>query len=148
LNGGGTRPRNTAIDNKLLSCYSYFERSSTLSETKGFVIESENGTFLVKGLFWYPRERPQDAYVHAENEIETIRELSRGWPVKPTKMYQAIFTEGCGVVILGEPCAFKPPLDKIKQLHQADVEKGACIYCHRPMAEWEPMEECPVRTAE
>lgn len=39
----------------------------------------------------------------------------------------------------------KPPLGKIKLLHQASEEMGPCRYCGKPMSLWKPMEQCPKR---
>ncbi len=38
--------------------------------------------------------------------------------------------------------AQKPPLEKIKLLHQAVIENGDCMYCGKPMKDWKPMEVC------
>ena len=42
----------------------------------------------------------------------------------------------------------KPPLGKPRLLHQAYEETGQCLYCMKPMDDWEPFERCYVREAQ
>src|SRR3989344_7096954 len=35
-----------------------------------------------------------------------------------------------------------PPLGRIRQLHQAAEEGGPCMFCSKPMRQWQTGEEC------
>lgn len=39
----------------------------------------------------------------------------------------------------------RPPLGKSPNLHQAYEGTDICLYCGKPVKEWRPLEDCPVR---
>lgn len=55
---------------------------------KGYIYESEKGTFLSSSLFWFPHTLPQQAWVH-KIPPEKMAKLSSEWGNKPSKYYVA-----------------------------------------------------------
>ena len=53
---------------------------------KGYVLESNDGSFLTRDLFWYPHEDIKDAFVHPEENLRTILEE---WENKVAKIHLA-----------------------------------------------------------
>jgi hypothetical protein len=56
---------------------------------EGYVIESENGKFLSKDLFWFPHDTPEEAWVHAKSILAYLRLNAKTWETKPAKVYPA-----------------------------------------------------------
>ena len=57
---------------------------------KGYVLESNDGSFLTRDLFWYPHEDIKDAFVHPEENLRTILEESeQEWEIKVAKIHLA-----------------------------------------------------------
>jgi len=44
-----------------------------------------------------------------------------------------------------ENFAVRPPLGEMIRLHQVYEGNDVCIYCGKPVDEWETMEKCPAR---
>ena len=53
---------------------------------KGYVLESNDGSFLTRDLVWYPHEDIKDAFVHPEENLRTILEE---WENKVAKIHLA-----------------------------------------------------------
>ena len=56
---------------------------------KGYVFESNDGSFLTRDLFWYPHEDIKDAFVHPEENLRTILEAWEEWENKVAKIHLA-----------------------------------------------------------
>jgi hypothetical protein len=72
---------------------------------KGYIIESEPGKYLTKGLWWYEHAHITDAYVHPESALEEIIHDFSMWETRPTKMYPATYN-GLYTEITGEAVPF------------------------------------------
>lgn len=76
----------------------------------GFVIESEEpGWFLNRDKWWRNHKRPESAYVHPKSILQELRDLGPdwGWEGKPAKVYPALWKEGYGITVTGQPLAFE-----------------------------------------
>jgi len=81
----------------------------------GYVILNIQGAYLADRLYWYEHNRPEDAYVHSSDEIETIKEkyleIKSGlipgdiW-LPPKTMIPATWSPKEGVKIVGIPRPF------------------------------------------
>ncbi|MDO8569242.1 MAG: hypothetical protein Q7R89_00410 [bacterium] len=78
----------------------------------GYIIQNTKGKFLTKRYFWYERyfwheqNSPEEAWVHPENTIGLIRNMSESWKIKPTQKILAHYSADSGVIILGKPEPF------------------------------------------
>ena len=53
---------------------------------KGYVLESNDGSFLTKDFVWYPYKDIKDAFVHPKENLRTILEE---WENKVAKIHLA-----------------------------------------------------------
>jgi hypothetical protein len=112
-------------------------------------------------------ERYEDSLNHEDNvllnvlrQADTIKSLldgdedgylevsMMGMGTGPITFLMAHYGEGHRVVVegeYGEIKSIKPPLGEIIRLHQAYEGNDVCIYCGKPVDEWEAMEKCPAR---
>ena len=67
---------------------------------KGYIFESEDGSFLSKDFFWFPHEKAEDAWVHPADELKGILSISKAFEVRPAFYIEADYSPGC--TILGE----------------------------------------------
>ncbi len=72
----------------------------------GYVIESEEGSFLNRSFGWTAHDDIKDAYVHPPSVVESLRVVVSQWPIKPVKIYPASYSQRNGVKITGQPIAF------------------------------------------
>ena len=54
---------------------------------KGYVFESNDGSFLTKDFVWYPYKDIKDAFVHPKENLRTILEAWEEWENKVAKIH-------------------------------------------------------------
>lgn len=72
----------------------------------GYIIQNAKGSFLAKRYFWYEHDLPKEAWVHPENTIDSIRNTSKDWVMKPTQKILAHYSVDSGITIFGKPEPF------------------------------------------
>ena len=61
--------------------------------TEGYIVASGK-SYLTRQLFWFPHDKPEDAYVFPEWQIKDVLELTEGWQITPTHIYKATYENG------------------------------------------------------
>ncbi len=58
---------------------------------KGYIIQSLQGEYLAKTYYWYEHDKPEEAWVHPEGNLESIMTKSRDWLTKPAHLTRAFY---------------------------------------------------------
>jgi hypothetical protein len=78
-------------------------KGDLIKATKGYVIQNAKGEYLASALYWYEHDCPEEAWVHPECSINTIRKMSEDWEDKPTSKTKAEYSKESETVVLEEP---------------------------------------------
>lgn len=66
--------------------------------TTGYIIQSDNNSYLTASGFWFVHDNITEAYVFSQDEIDGIRVISKDWEFKPRYLVPAIYNPETGLV--------------------------------------------------
>lgn len=81
---------------------------------KGFVILAGEDSYLAKDRFWFPHDKPEEAFVFPESSVINTVEASDKWDLKPTHVIPAEYT-GDEVKVTGAKMSIQEFLSNIKK---------------------------------
>lgn len=73
----------------------------------GHVVQNDDGAYLSRSNLWVSHNTPEEAWVHHDRALKTVRGSSKSWAKKPTLITEASYTEAEDCTrILGEAQPF------------------------------------------
>lgn len=81
---------------------------------KGFVVLSGEDSYLAKDRFWFPHDKPEEAFVFPEGSVLNTVEASDNWDMKPTHVIPAEWT-GDEVKVTGSKISIQEFVDNTKK---------------------------------